>query len=261
VRGEQTSRRHAELALVRAAIEAYETEADAEKARFLSTAARGRPEVRPETSRTVELRQGGQAYGVAVRRTAVDRYRVEEDGRRRVVFTGMEVVRRDSTELAKRVQGARAFGFRANPRSLPKSRSVALAADGYGAGLKPEFRKGFVYFDCWVDDARLVNVAVQNWATAWGRKDLNAYFAAYTPGYKGTSTSAAAWQASRRDRIIGKKAIRVELSGVTVEVAQGVAKVSFSQHYAADQLRVTSQKTLELVKQNDKWVIRKESVG
>jgi ketosteroid isomerase-like protein len=112
-----------------------------------------------------------------------------------------------------------------------------------------------------VDDARLVNAAVQNWATAWGRKDLNAYFAAYTPGYKGTSASAAAWQASRRDRISGKKAIRVELSGLTVEVAQGVAKVSFSQHYAADQLRVTSQKTLELVKQNDKWLIRKESVG
>ena len=81
-RGEQTSRRHAELALVRAAIEAYEAEADFEKARFLSTAVRGRPEVRPETSRTVELRQGGQAYGVVVRRTAVDRYRVEEDGRR-----------------------------------------------------------------------------------------------------------------------------------------------------------------------------------
>ena len=79
-RGEQTSRRHAELALVRAAIEAYEAESDTEKARFLSTAVRGRPEVRPETSRTVELRQGGQAYRVAVRRTAVDRYRVEEDG-------------------------------------------------------------------------------------------------------------------------------------------------------------------------------------
>ena len=81
-RGEQSSRRHGELALVRAAIEAYEAEADGEKARFLSTAVRGRPEVRPETSRTVELRQGGQAYAVVVRRTAVDRYRVEEDGRR-----------------------------------------------------------------------------------------------------------------------------------------------------------------------------------
>ena len=87
-RGEQSSRRHAELALVRAAIEAYEAEADAEKGRFLSTAVRGRPEVRPETSRTVELRQGGQAYAVAVRRTAVDRYRVEEGGHR--VDVGVE---------------------------------------------------------------------------------------------------------------------------------------------------------------------------
>jgi biotin carboxyl carrier protein len=49
---------------------------------------RGRPEVRPETSREVELRQGGQAYGVAVRRVAVDRYRVEESGRR--VEVGVE---------------------------------------------------------------------------------------------------------------------------------------------------------------------------
>ncbi len=81
-RGEQTSRRHAEVALVRAAIEAYETEADAEKARFRSTAARGRPEVRPETWRSVEMRQGGQVYQVTVRRTAVDRYRVEESGHR-----------------------------------------------------------------------------------------------------------------------------------------------------------------------------------
>ena len=52
--------------------------------------------------------------------------------------------------------GARAFGLGASRSSLPKSRGVKLAADGYGAGLKPEFEKGFVYFDCWVDDARLV---------------------------------------------------------------------------------------------------------
>jgi acetyl/propionyl-CoA carboxylase alpha subunit/acetyl-CoA carboxylase carboxyltransferase component len=79
-RGEQISSRHAEVALVRAAIEAYEAEADEERARFLSAAARGRPEVRPETSRTVELRHAGQAYEVGVRRLGVDRYRVEEGG-------------------------------------------------------------------------------------------------------------------------------------------------------------------------------------
>ena len=55
--------------------------------------------------------------------------------------------------------GHRAFGFggRCSLRtSLPKSKSVRLAPEGYGAGLKPEFERGFSYFDCWVDDARLV---------------------------------------------------------------------------------------------------------
>jgi glycerol-3-phosphate dehydrogenase len=40
--------------------------------------------------------------------------------------------------------------------SLPASRGIRLAPEGYGAGLKPEFERGFVYYDCWVDDARLV---------------------------------------------------------------------------------------------------------
>jgi len=40
--------------------------------------------------------------------------------------------------------------------SLPKSESVDLPTSKYGAGLKPSFKKGFVYSDAWVDDARLV---------------------------------------------------------------------------------------------------------
>jgi glycerol-3-phosphate dehydrogenase len=49
--------------------------------------------------------------------------------------------------------GHRLFGGRS---SLPGSRGVELAADGCGAGLKRDFRRGFAYYDCWVDDARLV---------------------------------------------------------------------------------------------------------
>ena len=40
--------------------------------------------------------------------------------------------------------------------SLPGSRGIRLTPEGYGAGLKPDFRRGFAYYDCWVDDARLV---------------------------------------------------------------------------------------------------------
>jgi glycerol-3-phosphate dehydrogenase len=41
-------------------------------------------------------------------------------------------------------------------RRLPASRGLNLASDAAGAVLKPEFRRGFEYSDCWVDDARLV---------------------------------------------------------------------------------------------------------
>ena len=40
--------------------------------------------------------------------------------------------------------------------TLPKSEAVDLPTSKYGAGLKPSFKKGFVYSDAWVDDARLV---------------------------------------------------------------------------------------------------------
>jgi len=40
--------------------------------------------------------------------------------------------------------------------SLPKSFGVRLTGSPYGAGLKPRFKRGFVYSDARVDDARLV---------------------------------------------------------------------------------------------------------
>jgi glycerol-3-phosphate dehydrogenase len=40
--------------------------------------------------------------------------------------------------------------------TLPKSEAVDLATSKFGRGLKPSFKKGFVYSDGWVDDARMV---------------------------------------------------------------------------------------------------------
>lgn len=48
------------------------------------------------------------------------------------------------------------LALRGGRSSLPKSRRVTLDDDGYGAGLKTDFATGFSYYDCWVDDARLV---------------------------------------------------------------------------------------------------------
>ncbi len=41
-------------------------------------------------------------------------------------------------------------------QKLPPTRTVALRRDPMGQPLKPEFRRGFEYSDCWVEDSRLV---------------------------------------------------------------------------------------------------------
>ena len=41
-------------------------------------------------------------------------------------------------------------------KTLPASESVSLYGTPWGAGLAEKVRKGFAYWDCWVDDARLV---------------------------------------------------------------------------------------------------------
>ena len=111
------------------------------------------------------------------------------------------------------------------------------------------------------DETRAVSAAVRDWASAWSRKDMNAYIGAYVGGYKGSDSSASAWQSNRRERIMGKRHISVDLSEIKVDVSKDTAQVSFRQAYVADLLRVSSQKTLELEHHNGKWLIRKESTG
>jgi glycerol-3-phosphate dehydrogenase len=47
-------------------------------------------------------------------------------------------------------------------RVIPGSGSVDLTRDPMGRPLRPDFNNGFSYFDCWVDDARLVVAAAQD---------------------------------------------------------------------------------------------------
>jgi hypothetical protein len=105
-----------------------------------------------------------------------------------------------------------------------------------------------------------VGAAVQAWAQAWSRKDLDAYFAAYTAGYSG-GQSRNAWQEDRRSKILGKSSIKVSISDLVITVSGARATARFRQGYAADSLNVNSRKTLNLIKNGDKWLIEKESVG
>ncbi len=78
--GQHVSRHYADVALLQAAIEQYEAELAVEQTQFYASAVRGRPQVRSELARTVELRYRGNSYSLKVSRLGPQQYRVEVDG-------------------------------------------------------------------------------------------------------------------------------------------------------------------------------------
>jgi len=80
--GDHLPSQHADVALVQAAIEAFEDERRVERQQFLATAARGRLKLRHSVGHDVELRCRGLRYALHVRRIGPDDYRVDVDGAR-----------------------------------------------------------------------------------------------------------------------------------------------------------------------------------
>jgi acetyl/propionyl-CoA carboxylase alpha subunit/acetyl-CoA carboxylase carboxyltransferase component len=74
--GRLVAHQHAGVALVAAAINAYEEQERSERLHFLATAHGGRPQARHETGRAIELKLRGAAYRVTVDQLGPHRFRV-----------------------------------------------------------------------------------------------------------------------------------------------------------------------------------------
>lgn len=80
--GGLVSSKYADVALLQAAIDAYEAELAVEQAQFYASAARGRPQVQAEIGRVLALRYRGQIYSLKTQRVGPHDYRIEVDGLR-----------------------------------------------------------------------------------------------------------------------------------------------------------------------------------
>ena len=83
------------------------------------------------------------------------------------------------------------YDYLARRQTLPGSHRVDLRTAPYGAGLKPGVELGFVYSDCWVDDARLVI------CNARAATDLGARIATHTT-CAAAARVAGSWRATLR---------------------------------------------------------------
>lgn len=109
---------------------------------------------------------------------------------------------------------------------------------------------------------KAVEAAVMAWAQAWSAKNMSAYLKAYSPHFDPAGNqSLKAWEKERHDRIVGKKNISVTLTNLKIRVQGDEAVANFRQAYKADTLSVASQKTLELKKAGQNWLITRETTG
>ncbi len=97
--------------------------------------------------------------------------------------------------------------------------------------------------------------ATQKWARAWSARDVDQYLAYYDKQFSGKEQSRSVWEGDRRNKILGKKRIQVDVQMPKVSISGARATVSFSQIYRADALNIRSRKTLVWVQQGNSWVI------
>jgi ketosteroid isomerase-like protein len=111
-------------------------------------------------------------------------------------------------------------------------------------------------------DTKAVEAAVRKWAEAWSDKNLKVYFSSYGKDFEPPGDSKrSAWENDRETRIMGKSKISVRLDGLKITVNGNKAIAKFRQYYKADELAVSSRKTLELTRYGDQWRITRETVG
>lgn len=88
------------------------------------------------------------------------------------------------------------------------------------------------------------------------------YYAAYSDNFTpGNRATRAQWESDRRVRIVSKKSIAVELRDLQITVKGDTASVRFQQLYTSDNLKGSSRKTLEMVRQGQRWLIVRETVN
>ena len=111
------------------------------------------------------------------------------------------------------------------------------------------------------DPSAEVLKAVNGWAEAWSKRDVDAYLGYYAKDFQTPSgESRADWEKARRTRISGAKKIAVGVGSPKITMSgANQATVTFRQAYQSDSFKATGGKTLVLVKAADgRWQIQQE---
>lgn len=102
---------------------------------------------------------------------------------------------------------------------------------------------------------------VKSWAAAWSARDYAAYSAFYAPTFTPDGgLSREDWAQLRRSRISTRGDLNVDVQDLKVRMdGNDRAFADFRQVYQSKGFNDTTQKTLEMIRVNGKWLINRES--
>ena len=165
-----------------------------------------------------------------------------------------------STEPAKAVEAAKPVVQPAPAVAVqpePTKQEVAKAEPAHTKANKPDHHKA----DEKQAQVKAVEAAVMAWAKAWSQQNMNAYYAAYSDKFEPQGSSLAAWKAERKERIVGKPEITVDVQDLKISLQGERAVANFRQYYAAGGYKATTRKVLRLNHEAGKWRIVREETG
>jgi len=111
-------------------------------------------------------------------------------------------------------------------------------------------------------DAAL-NRALQQWRKAWVEQDVEAYFSAYAEQFEPEKSYAdlAAWKASRRNAIVYKKNIHIDIQDLRItHLEEDRARLEFTQIYNSKAIHERDRKLLLMQRFASNWRIIREMI-
>ncbi len=109
-----------------------------------------------------------------------------------------------------------------------------------------------------LDEKKEILNFIEQWRTAWSRKNLSSYINCYSPSFRSGRLNLEKWR--KKKALLNRKYafINVTINNIEIELTENGAIATFDQSYVSDQYKTAGRKTLKLIRKNDKWMIQRE---
>jgi murein L,D-transpeptidase YafK len=115
----------------------------------------------------------------------------------------------------------------------------------------------------WETERNSFLASFERWRGDWESRDMNRYFAHYSPRFRAESRDAAAWKSQKRKVNAGKSWIKVGVKDVSLFAYPGAGDmmmITFEQDYRSNNLSNRTLKRQYWVREGREWRILRESV-